>query len=360
MSASRHSASAKVVAVGRFGSRPWERGKSSYHAPNRARSRSTTSEQLRRSRGEAPIGVTAHGRQHLVGVERRDAACRRSGAAQGGQRGAEDAQVVGRLRALGAGEGVLDEEPPLLDLRRDRHAGLDLLVQPLPPAAVGVAPGLDRVPVPPVAGELDVARPSVVLDRPHRRLVPGLLVVGTHEERGVEQVVAVGDDVGRDEQLIADDALDRVSAAVELGGDPLDHDARAACRPRRLRARARRSRPAPRAAHSPSSSSWLWRNPTRSATMHPMKAVHACRSALLLALVLAACATPSPSAAPSGASGPPRRRAAPEPTNDAERIGSAFRRADRRGPAAAGAGGGRDGPGRPDQHHRHTRTAGCS
>ena len=180
--------------------------------------------ELRRSRCEAPVGVTAHGRQYLVGVERRDAAGRRSGAAQGCQRGAEDAQVVGRLSALGSGKGGLDEDPPLLDLRRDRHAGLDLLVQPLPPAAIAVAPGLDRVPVPPVAGELDVARPSVVLDRPHRRLVPGLLVVGTHEERGVEQVVAVGDDVGRDEQLIADDALDRVSAAVELGADPLDHD----------------------------------------------------------------------------------------------------------------------------------------
>ena len=158
-------------------------------------------------------------------VERRDASGLRTRAAQGGQRGAEDAQVVGRLGTLGSGKGVLDQQPPLLDLRRHRHAGLDLLVQPLAPAAVAVAPGLDRVAVPPVAGELDVARPSVVLDRSHRRLVPGLLVVGADEERGVEQVVAIGDDVGRHEQLIADDALDRVSATVELRADPLDHDA---------------------------------------------------------------------------------------------------------------------------------------
>ena len=43
MSGRRHSASRKVVGFGRFGSRPWERGKSSYQAPKRARSRSTTS-----------------------------------------------------------------------------------------------------------------------------------------------------------------------------------------------------------------------------------------------------------------------------------------------------------------------------
>jgi glucose/arabinose dehydrogenase len=48
--------------------------------------------------------------------------------------------------------------------------------------------------------------------------------------------------------------------------------------------------------------------------MHPMKAVPASRSALLLTLLLAACATPSPSTAPSAASGPPSRSAAPEPT----------------------------------------------
>ena len=48
--------------------------------------------------------------------------------------------------------------------------------------------------------------------------------------------------------------------------------------------------------------------------MHPMKAVPASRSALLLALLLAACATPSPSTAPSAASGPPSTSAAPEPT----------------------------------------------
>ena len=59
--------------------------------------------------------------------------------------------------------------------------------------------------------------------------------------------------------------------------------------------------------------------------MHPMKAVPAARSALLLALVLAACATPSPSAAPPGASGPPRRRRprSPRAGADSDRIRTA-------------------------------------
>ena len=35
----------------------------------------------------------------------------------------------------------------------------------------------------------------------------------------------IGENVGRHQQLIADDALDRVAPAVQLGGDPLDHDA---------------------------------------------------------------------------------------------------------------------------------------
>ena len=220
-----------------------------------------------------------------------------------------------------------------------------------------VAPGLDRVPVPAVAGQLDVARPAVVLDRPHRRLVPGLLVVGTQEERGVEQVVAVGEDVGGDEQLVADDALDRVAAAVELRADALDHDAA----PRADLAGVGLARVGhglrPRAARSPSSSSWLWRNPTRSATMGPMKAVPASRSALLLALRARRMRHAVSVGRSVGRIGPARRPSAaststaPEPTPS--RPAAPAERADRRRPAAAGPRGGRDGPGCTDQHHRH-------
>ena len=70
-----------------------------------------------------------------------------------------------------------------------------------------------------------MARPAIVVDRAHRRIAPGGLVVGAQQERRVEQVVPVGEDVGGHHQLIADDALDRVAPAVQLRRDALDHDA---------------------------------------------------------------------------------------------------------------------------------------
>ena len=113
---------------------------------------------------------------------------------------------------LGPGQRRLHEQAALLDLDRHGHAGLALALQPLAPRPERVAPRLDRVGVPAVAEQLDVPRPAVVVDRAHRRLAPLALVVGADEERRVEQVVAVGEDVRGDEQLVADDALDRMDA----------------------------------------------------------------------------------------------------------------------------------------------------
>jgi hypothetical protein len=79
--------------------------------------------------------------------------------------------------------------------------------------------------MPPIAGQLGVAGPAVVGDGAHRERAPAGLVVGAQQERGVQQVVAVGEDVGRHDERVADDALDWMAAAVELGADPLDHDA---------------------------------------------------------------------------------------------------------------------------------------
>jgi hypothetical protein len=55
-----------------------------------------------------------------------------------------------------------------------------------------------------------------------------IVVVGADEDRRLEQVVAVGENVGGHQQLVPDDALDRVAPAVQLGGDPLDDDAASA------------------------------------------------------------------------------------------------------------------------------------
>src|SRR5687768_11148916 len=120
---------------------------------------------------------------------------------------------------------MLHQDSALLDLDRHRNARFDLAMQSVAPRAVGVAPRLDGVPMPPVAGQLGMPRPAIVVDRSHWQLVPRFLVIGAQLEHRVEQVVAIGEDVGGDEELVADDPLDRVASAIELRADPLDHDA---------------------------------------------------------------------------------------------------------------------------------------
>ena len=94
-----------------------------------------------------------------------------------------------------------------------------------PPGGILVAPGLDRVDVAGVAGEREGAGPAVVVDEPHRLLVPVRLLLGAVLDHGRELVVPVDEDVGLDGEHVADDALDREAAAIELGRHPLDRDA---------------------------------------------------------------------------------------------------------------------------------------
>src|SRR5581483_3714498 len=85
-------------------------------------------------------------------------------------------------------------------------------------------------------GHLEVARPTVVADRLHRRLAPLRFVVRPVAEAARDHVVPVAEGVALDRDQVADDALDREAAAVDDRHDPLDRDARAAPR-RRLRQR---------------------------------------------------------------------------------------------------------------------------
>ena len=169
--------------------------------------------------------MTAHGGQQVLTDQRRGARCLRAGPLQAVERGADAERVVAGFGLLAPPERRLQQQPPLLDLVRDGHAGFELLAQPLAPRAERVPPRLDRVGMPPVAEQLHVPGPAVVVDRPHRCPAPGRLVIGADEDRGVEQVVAVGEDVRGHQQLIPDDALDRITPAVQLRGDPLDDDA---------------------------------------------------------------------------------------------------------------------------------------
>ena len=222
----RHSASAKVVAPGRSGSRPCERGKSSYQAPNRARSRSTISGSSGRARGEAEVGVVPHGGQQVL-------ADRIAAARVASERARFSAPSAARMRSASSPASASSvRRSAASSSRRPSSSSFgtatpasSFLRRPSRHEPKRVAPGLDHVGVPPVAEQLDVTRPAVVVDRPHRRASPGSLVVRTEQDRRVEQVVAVGEDVRGHQQLVADDALDRVAAAVQLRGDALDDDA---------------------------------------------------------------------------------------------------------------------------------------
>ena len=128
------------------------------------------------------------------------------------------------VRPAGARPRRLEQHPPLGQLGGHRLARLELLGDRLSPGADRISPGLDRVAVARIVPKSCGAAPSVVRDQAHGGLRPASLVLPADEERRVQQVVAIAEDVGGDAQLVAHDALDRGLAAVHLGIDGLDHD----------------------------------------------------------------------------------------------------------------------------------------
>ena len=71
----------------------------------------------------------------------------------------------------------------------------------------------------PVHAVVDAAAPSGASDQ-------SADARGAMLHDGREQVVALGEDVGRDDHLLADGPLDREPAGIDLGPDPFDHHAR--------------------------------------------------------------------------------------------------------------------------------------
>jgi hypothetical protein len=65
----------------------------------------------------------------------------------------------------------------------------------------------------------------VVAEEPHGRDAPFLLGGLAPQELGDDGVMAVGEDVGLDDDVVPDGALDRIAAAVDLGTDAFDDDA---------------------------------------------------------------------------------------------------------------------------------------
>ena len=197
--------------------------------------------QLCRARGRRAVRVTSHGRQQLLAGDGGGAARIAASAAHDGQRLVDQGRVTGAGSAVAAGakQRGLEQDPHLGQLGRQLHLRLDLLQQGAAHAAEAVAPGLDGIAMPDVAVEPDAAGPAIVLDQRHRRFPPTAsrpaAMLHPQQQRRVQQVMPVGVDVGRDQQVVADHPLDGVTSPVELGLDPLDDDA--ATRADRVRGR---------------------------------------------------------------------------------------------------------------------------
>ncbi len=199
-----------------------ERGNSSYHAPKRARSRSTTTASSGgEARCEAALRVTVHEVGELARRGRRPGPCPATADRRG--KGEETRRVgPGRPRGRSLDEAGADEE-----VRGDILAGGEALRQVARPGGEVVDPGDDGVAV--AADLLDRERrpPAVVDERRHRCLGPVLVDLAAMEEDDGDHVVPVGVGDGLDLHRVADDALDRERAAVDAGGDAVDDDAAA-------------------------------------------------------------------------------------------------------------------------------------
>src|SRR5262249_23038191 len=110
-------------------------------------------------------------------------------------------------------------------LQLDLLSRLELLRDVAPPGGEDIRPGFDRVDVARVSSEPEATGPAVIVAVHHRGPVPLRLVDRAMEERGADDVVAVAEDIGPDFEQIADDALDRIAAAVDLRVDGFDDDA---------------------------------------------------------------------------------------------------------------------------------------
>src|SRR5579883_442777 len=90
-----------------------------------------------------------------------------------------------------------------------------------------IGPRLDGVAVAFVLEKWGMTDPAIIVEEPHRRLAPFLGVFGPVEEHGAQHVMPVADDIGPDRERVAGNALHGMTAAIELGIDLLDENARA-------------------------------------------------------------------------------------------------------------------------------------
>ncbi len=173
---------------------------------------------MRVPRGEATVGVPEH-QVGLLLVERR-----RNGPFEVGaipQDGCQNLQVA-RVGALRSSRRLVNQGRADLQVDVDILPRVHAAPQVVPPGAVRIDEGFDRVAVPPRHTHRELRAPAVVAKRRHRQLVPRRVLVAAIEQTAGQLIVAVGEDVGLDHHTIAGGALDRKTPGVDLRRHPFD------------------------------------------------------------------------------------------------------------------------------------------
>ena len=104
-----------------------------------------------------------------------------------------------------------------------RVAALDEVAAP---RDEGIGPAAHRVLIAPEILDTERRRPMVVVAELHWHHAPVSFALVAVEHLGDDRIVAVGEYIGLDEHLVANGALYRIAAAVDLRPDRLDDDTR--------------------------------------------------------------------------------------------------------------------------------------
>ncbi len=209
----------------RPGSGDAERGKSSYQAPWRARSRAATIS----SSGEV---AAPRRRSGCEDIRRMEVLGQRERGPRGGVLAAHDRcgllepiRIVVGSRGAGAPHRTAHERRPFLELDGHVLAGGTALLEVRPPRRPGIDPALDAEAVGARLGDRHLRPPVVVPEGNHRRLDPVGIVMADQDARS-RQVVPVGEHVRLDRHDVADRGLRGKEPAVDGGRHVLDHDPR--------------------------------------------------------------------------------------------------------------------------------------
>ena len=214
----RRAAASSNVAL-RLGSVPAERGNISYHAPNRARSRSTVTPRTRSYR----VARLRSGAAAIASARSVDsAAATRSPIGAPGS--PSNSTILASATACSVGLPSTRLRS-LEQLARHILSRPDLRGEPMPPAREPIDPAFDRVLVCAERIDDELRLPAIVAERRHRRFAPRALARAPIQQHRGKHVVPVRKHIRAHDHAFANRPLDRKPPVVHRRTDVLDHDA---------------------------------------------------------------------------------------------------------------------------------------